>query len=81
MPVPSVSLGLGNDLDPKFARWLISGGIAGFLFGRQLSRGDAWPRLVPSTWSDAGHYAHYGRHALVVFDRCLEFFRVHKKHI
>ena len=31
MPVPSVSLGLGNDLDPKFARWLISGGIAGFL--------------------------------------------------
>ena len=31
MPVPSVSLGLGNDLDPKFGRWLISGAIAGFL--------------------------------------------------
>lgn len=31
VPVPSVSLGLGNDLDPKFGRWLIAGGIAGFL--------------------------------------------------
>ncbi len=31
IPVPSVSLGLGNDLDPKFARWVITGGIIGFL--------------------------------------------------
>ena len=31
VPVPSVSLGLGNDLDPKFGRWIITGGIAGFL--------------------------------------------------
>lgn len=31
VPVPSVSLGLGNDLDPKFARWIITGGIVGFL--------------------------------------------------
>ena len=31
VPVPSVSLGLGNDLDPKFGRWIITGGIVGFL--------------------------------------------------
>ena len=31
VPVPSVSLGLGNDLDPKFGRWIITGGIIGFL--------------------------------------------------
>ncbi len=31
VPVPSVSLGLGNDLDPRFGRWIISGAIAGFL--------------------------------------------------
>ena len=30
VPVPSVSLGLGNDLDPKFGRWIITGGIVGF---------------------------------------------------
>lgn len=27
----SVSLGLGNDLDPKLFRWMLPGGIAGFL--------------------------------------------------
>ena len=31
VPVPSVSLGLGNDLDPKFGRWIITGAIIGFL--------------------------------------------------
>ena len=28
---PTVSLGLGNDLDPKLLRWLVPGGIGGFL--------------------------------------------------
>jgi biopolymer transport protein ExbB/TolQ len=28
---PSVSLGLGNDLDPKLQRWMLPGGIGGFL--------------------------------------------------
>jgi biopolymer transport protein ExbB/TolQ len=28
---PLVSLGLGNDLDPKLARWMLPGGIGGFL--------------------------------------------------
>ena len=27
-----VSLGLGNDLDPKLLRWMVPGGIGGFLF-------------------------------------------------
>jgi biopolymer transport protein ExbB/TolQ len=31
IPIPSVSLGLGNDLDPKFGRWIITGGVVGFL--------------------------------------------------
>ena len=31
VPIPSVSLGLGNDLDPKFGRWVIVGSIVGFL--------------------------------------------------
>ena len=31
VPIPSVSLGLGNDLDPKFGRWIITGAIIGFL--------------------------------------------------
>ena len=31
VPIPSVSLGLGNDLDPKFGRWIITGGLVGFL--------------------------------------------------
>ncbi|MFZ9148960.1 MAG: MotA/TolQ/ExbB proton channel family protein [Vulcanococcus sp.] len=29
--VPSVNLGLGNDLDPQFKRWAVPGGIGGFL--------------------------------------------------
>ena len=28
---PTVSLGLGNDLDPKLLRWLVPGGVGGFL--------------------------------------------------
>lgn len=28
---PTVSLGLGNDLDPKLLRWLLPGGIGGFM--------------------------------------------------
>ena len=41
MPVPSVSLGLGNDLDPKFARYLFPVASQDFGLGCQLSRGDA----------------------------------------
>ena len=30
-PAAGVSLGLGNDLDPKLLRWMVPGGIGGFL--------------------------------------------------
>ena len=30
-PVAGISLGLGNDLDPKLLRWMLPGGIGGFL--------------------------------------------------
>ncbi len=30
-PASAVSLGLGNDLDPKMLRWMIPGGIGGFI--------------------------------------------------
>lgn len=30
-PASSISLGLGNDLDPRLARWMLPGGIGGFL--------------------------------------------------
>ena len=31
VPTASVSLGLGNDLDPKLMRWILPGGIGGFI--------------------------------------------------
>ena len=29
--IPNTSLGLGNDLDPKLLRWMVPGGVGGFL--------------------------------------------------
>jgi len=46
--LPSVSLGLGNDLDPRLSRWGLYGGVGGFV---------VWAALAP-TWMPLHAFMH-----------------------
>ena len=64
-----LSLGLGNDLDPKILRWMVPGGITGFLLWAITSPRVCHYMPVSSTWTNTGGDTCDGWNASSVFNK------------